>query len=344
MNPEGKFSKGSSPEEQITLLMQQYLPNNPTMVLALSGGPDSLFLGEMFSQILPKEKLVIAHFNHKLRPSSDEEEEFCLQWAKKKELPFFSQSWEQPEASEEKARHARYAFLEQIMRQKKADAIALGHHQDDQAETIFFQFLRGSGLRGLRGMQPWEAKTKRFRPLLPFQKEEILEFLRNKSIEYCLDESNAESDYTRNFLRNDIFPILEEKFPTFKKTITRQSALFARIEDFSQVALEDFLQKHSTFTPPCEGGLGGFEKMEKSMSKTRSSKEYRIDRAAFLERHPYLQGAILRHLFQPKSLSFEQVEELREFLEEAKSGKKKIFKNITISVSQTTVCLKRSPC
>lgn len=280
------------------------LPKNPTLIIGCSGGPDSVFLGELLVQTLPVENLVVAHFNHKLRKESDSDEIFCKKWAKKHKILFFSQSWKNPIHSEEKARTARNNFLNFVLQEQGASAIALGTHADDEAETIFFNFIRGSGLSGISGIPSFDSKTKRFRPLLSYTKKEILKELKKTNTSYCTDSSNFESLYSRNFLRNDIFPKLEKRFPHFPDRLRRQAKIFSRIDDYIEKSAEEFLKNNKK----------------------------KISRSQFLNLHEALQSEILRLIFMPRNIDFQQVERLRNFIISANSGKKIEMKNIIISV------------
>lgn len=284
--------------------------SNDTVVFAFSGGPDSVFLGEILYQSLSREKILVAHFNHKLRNSSDNEEVFCKHWAKEKNLNFFTEKWLEPIESEEKARDARYVFLYNLLEKYNAKYIVLGNHKDDKVETCFFNFLRGGGVKGLSGFQELCKNTKKFRPLVEVEKRFILEFLNKNKISYCVDQSNFESSYARNFIRNDVFPILIKKFPNFKNKIINQSYIFKNIDFFINEEVNDFLLNKCVFN--------------------ELIKEYKVKKNSFLSLEEAIQSEIIKKLFL--NLSFENVNHILGFIKTAKNGKKTIFKKRKILV------------
>lgn len=279
------------------------------IVLALSGGSDSIYLGEKLLENFSSEQIIVAHFNHCLRACSEKDEAFCQKWAKEKRCFFESEEWKEPIDSEEKARNARFIFLEKIRKKYNAQGIFLGTHADDSVETILFQFLRGSGAKGLCGINEVNTEKKLFRPLLNLTKKEILEELHVKNIPYCTDASNFETKYSRNFLRNKVVPQLNEKFPFWKKSLLRQSEIFGEIDDFLSKEAEKFL--------------------------TASQKKNNgFSRSDFSALHSAVQNYILRNIFTPAALDFEQVKSFREFIEKGRSGKKMSLKKKELLLSQ----------
>jgi tRNA(Ile)-lysidine synthase len=125
------------------------------------------------------------------------------------------------ESVEALARQARYAAL----RNHPADIVALGHHQDDQAETLLLQLLRGAGPRGLAAMPVWQpGRPAMLRPLLAFTRAEVLCYAKARGLEWVDDESNANPNYRRNFIRMGIAPVLRQAFPGFPATLARSAA------------------------------------------------------------------------------------------------------------------------
>jgi tRNA(Ile)-lysidine synthase len=275
--------------------LDQFFPHKePVCILALSGGPDSIFLGELLTDIFPKEKIVAAHFNHALRNNSDTDCDFCEDWAKKKGVRFVTEKWKTPKDSEEKARTARRDFLLRVAQKQKADVVFLGTHDDDEAETILFHFLRGTGISGLSGIQMFDSKTCFLRPLLRYTKKEIVESLKENNIDFIIDPTNLTDDYSRNYLRNKVIPLLEERFPGFSRRITRQAKIFARVEDFLQQSAKAFLQE----------------------------RDQKIAKADFIALHPAVQTEVIRLFCAPKAIDSDQTEYIREFIVHAESGKK----------------------
>ncbi len=209
------------------------------VVVAVSGGPDSIALLHIFDRLRQEWNLEIyaAHVNHKLRLEADEEEEFvrqvCLQWG----IPFYAWAVNVRLAAEtecktleEAARDCRYRFFEKLRTELKADLIATAHHQDDHAETILMHLIRGSGIRGLRGILPMKGFI--IRPLLCINKEEILQYLDTNQLEFRIDKSNADSSFFRNRIRNELIPCLKEFNPNIVGNLNRLGMLVNDEQDF----------------------------------------------------------------------------------------------------------------
>jgi tRNA(Ile)-lysidine synthase len=145
-------------------LAQQYpsrLPPRARLIIGVSGGPDSLALLHLLQTIYPNEQLVVAHLNHRLRPSAADEAQFVAATAAAWQISFHSKKVDVPQlAAEQKlsieaaGRLARYQYFAELANEMNAGSVAVAHHADDQAETVLMHILRGSGLSGLRGMLP----------------------------------------------------------------------------------------------------------------------------------------------------------------------------------------------
>ena len=222
------------------LNLGECLKSKKPIIVALSGGADSVCL----AHLLWKEKqsqIVLAHFNHHIRAESDLDENVAQNLAKKLELPIEIGHWEQPEKSELKAREARYKFLRKIQKQYNAQAICLGHHQDDQVETILFNFLRGTGLSGLGGMPFFENEI--LRPLLNCTKVEILAYCQENDLEFCTDQTNFETTYARNKLRLEIMPELQKINPNLSKTLLQNAEIYRDLKDLLNEEIQPFLNQ-----------------------------------------------------------------------------------------------------
>lgn len=190
---------------------------NDTIIIGLSGGPDSVFL--LHTLIALQEKynltLIAAHLNHEWRPEANAEEEMCCNIAKQFNVTFVSAKLsslpitkKHTGSKEEFARTMRRQFLEQVSRDHHADRIALGHHAQDQQETFFIRLIRGTSLAGLTGMHPQHGLY--IRPLLETNKSDILEWLKTHNITYAIDTSNESDEYLRNRIRSKVIPALAE--------------------------------------------------------------------------------------------------------------------------------------
>ena len=190
------------------------IPEGSTVVTGLSGGADSVCLLLVLCALrrVLKIRLLAVHVHHGLRGAeADRDEAFCRELAGRMETEYLCVPVdvrglvrEQGLSEEEAARILRYKALEECLG-SETDRIAVAHHADDQAETILMNLARGSGLRGLGGMQP--VRDRIVRPLLATGREEILKYLAEKGESYCTDSTNLVSDHTRNLVRNEILPL-----------------------------------------------------------------------------------------------------------------------------------------
>lgn len=224
-----------------TLKKFNLLKKKDKVILGVSGGPDSVGMLYQFAQIKKdyKLQLVCAHFNHSLRSEADEEEEFIRNLCKKLEVKFISEkkdveSFFKGDSLEQTARNLRLDFFSKVSRQTKIKKIALAHHKDDLAETVLMRLVRGSGLKGLRGFLP-KIKFKNLtiiRPLIEVRKENIIEWLKNKKIPYCLDKSNFEDKFFRNRVRLKLLPLLEELNPNIINSLCNLASNISWDYDF----------------------------------------------------------------------------------------------------------------
>lgn len=231
------------------------------ILLGVSGGADStaLFLALVKASV-PFE---VAHCNFNLRQSESlRDREFVKVLCKNYNIKFNLVDFNVPqeaikgESTEMTCRRLRYDYFRQLKEEGGFGRIAVAHNADDNIETFFLHALRGSGSRGLKGME--EDTGEILRPLLNYRRREILEFLKSNNQSFVTDSSNLKSeDYRRNFLRNEVFPLLETKWDGFIKAVTNTINLQKRdnriVEYFTSKALEgvtDFLPWHVTYNFP----------------------------------------------------------------------------------------------
>lgn len=195
--------------------------------VAYSGGLDSHVLLHLLASKLDIESIYALHVNHGMSKYSDAWELHCKEVANDLGIEF--SSWKINEdnnnlsLSEARLRDSRYAALTSWANDR--DIICLGHHQNDQVETIFFRLIRGTGINGAKGIS---KKTRMdnvdiYRPLLDFSKEEIRAYAINEKLSWIEDETNLDDKYDRNFLRNQIIPLLSSRWPFLMKSLTNFS-------------------------------------------------------------------------------------------------------------------------
>lgn len=172
-------------------------------VVAVSGGVDSAVLLD----VLRKQKnldLVVAHFDHGIRPDSHEDREFVRSLAQKYGLPFeYAEARLGANASEATARAARYKFLKKTMEESGAVAIITAHHEDDALETAIINILRGTGRKGLSALGD---RSDVRRPLLGIPKSQLLDYARKNNLEWHEDDTNNDENYLRNYVRRRLLP------------------------------------------------------------------------------------------------------------------------------------------
>lgn len=196
------------------------IDKNDTIIIGSSGGPDSQFLIYLLNEIKNEYNLtiILAHLNHLHRKEASFDEKLVIDTGEKLGLKVEVRKASMDEfakvnkiSPEDAGRRLRYEFFNDIASSYRNSKIAVAHNMDDQAETMLFRMARGTGLDGLAGM---DYKNKNIiRPILSFKKSEILEYLKQNNISYAIDATNLENDYSRNYIRNEIFPKISEINP-----------------------------------------------------------------------------------------------------------------------------------
>lgn len=208
------------------------------VVLAVSGGPDSICMLDVLYKIYSNNIFAVAHINHMIRKEAGEDEIFVKNYCEKLGIPFYSKSIDvQKIASdkkiglEEAGRIARYDFFEEVASMVGANKIAIAHNKNDSVETVIMHALRGSGTKGLEGIQPKNGKY--IRPLINCERTEIEQYCIDNNIAARIDKTNLENVYTRNKIRNIAIPYIKEEFnPNVIETISRLSSLIKEENDY----------------------------------------------------------------------------------------------------------------
>jgi len=240
------------------------LAGGKTVVVGVSGGPDSLCLLHVLNRLREGygTELHVAHLDHRIRGAeSKEDAAFVARLAKEWGLPATVETHDVPRlaresklAIEEAARQARYSFLAQVAQAVGAKRIAVGHNADDQTETIVMHWLRGAGLAGLRGMSPltdlggmrlkaaWPAHPplhlQLIRPLLETPRAEIEAYCQEHGLTPRFDHSNLDTTYYRNRLRHELIPYLESYNPNIREVVRRSAQVIGDDYGFLQAELE----------------------------------------------------------------------------------------------------------
>ena len=210
---------------------------NDIIVVGFSGGPDSVFLVEMLKRLqnFINFNIYLVHINHLLRgEDADSDENFSFEYAKKNNLEIFIKRIPVKEIAkkvgktlEEVGREERYNFFSEIYEKVGANKIATAHNKDDQIETFLFRLIRGTSLQGLEGIKI--KNNNIIRPISEIYKKDILEYLNKNEIQYRIDKTNFENEFTRNSIRLDLIPFIEKRY-----NIKFKDKIFSLIEEIRE--------------------------------------------------------------------------------------------------------------
>jgi len=285
------------------------------ILLGVSGGADSLAL--MCGLDVLGYDVVVAHVDHGLRAESPQEADFVRLLAESRGLPYYSQRVDvqhiadtETQSVEEAARNVRYQFLFEQARRHQCQAVAVGHHADDQVETILMHLMRGAALPGLTGMpyqrlMPlWDKKIPLVRPLLGIWRDEIDAYIEEIGHKPCNDQSNLDTTYHRNRIRHELIPVLKTYNPKITTVIWRMADVLREEEQFfdeiTEQTFEDCQQSgtdaHMILT------LSKFNGLSKALRR-------RVLRHAIAQLYPDL-----------RDVGFEVIERGLTFAQEAASG------------------------
>ncbi|MCL2875739.1 MAG: tRNA lysidine(34) synthetase TilS [Betaproteobacteria bacterium] len=224
---------------------------------AFSGGVDSVVLLDVLDTLRQRfgYTLEAAHVHHGLNPAADKWQDFCADFCHRRGILLHAfrveVSRDHPGGLEEAARIARHAVLSRV----SCDWLVLGHHRDDQAETVLFRLLRGAGVQGAAAMaaiEPADAASGRLRPLLEIARKEILAYAQEKELDWIDDISNTDLRFTRNELRHRILPAIETRFPAARLTLARAAAHFREAAEL----LDELAQADAATCETCDGRQG----------------------------------------------------------------------------------------
>jgi len=243
-------------EKLRTYILPKMIPPDTKVMIAVSGGPDSMALCHILWRYIQedwkrKNSLIITHVHHGVREESDSESRLVQQMAAKWGIPCLVHRFDAKGFAksmglsfQEAAREWRYARWKEDMHREGSTVLATAHHLGDQAETILYRLLRGSGTAGLAGIYP--SKDSIIRPLLAFTKVDILNYCQQEGLPFALDRSNQESVYVRNKIRLELIPDLERDYnPRIQEALGRMGELLRWDEEYLAQQVEGFFQKYS---------------------------------------------------------------------------------------------------
>jgi len=315
-----------------THVLPQLIPPNAKVMVAVSGGPDSMALSHILWRYVQEEpsrgiSLILAHVHHGVRKESDDEVRLVQTMAEKWETPCIVHRFDgkgyaksMGQSFEEAAREWRYARWKEDMRKEGCTLLATGHHLGDQAETILYRLFRGSGTAGLAGIYP--TRDSIIRPLLMFRKTDILNYCAREALPYALDRSNEEPVYVRNRIRLELLPQLEKDYnPRIQEALGRTGELLRWDEEYLTQQVE-VAWKHY--------------RIKDSVGTIGLSREVFNEPAAILSR--LLRRASMQVTGEPRGLGFTYVTKIMG--SEGKTGWRQDLPGLMVEISDVGIWFK----
>ncbi len=210
-------------QEKVRNIIAKYnlLDKGDSVIVGVSGGPDSMTLLTLLLELKEEYNLQIyvAHVNHMIRENAIKDEEYVKKFCDKNNIKLFikreniiEKSKQDKKGLEETGREVRYNFFEEVSKNTNSNKIAIAHNLNDKIETIIMNLTRGTGISGLKGIEP--KREKYIRPLIEIERSEIEKYCEEKKLNPRIDESNQDNTYTRNKIRNIVIPYIKKELNT----------------------------------------------------------------------------------------------------------------------------------
>ena len=237
-------------EEEVLKTINKYelIKSGDKIVLAVSGGPDSIFMFDILLKIRDKLnfEMVVCHVNHMIRKEANDDENFVKEICYNnniecyiKRIDVIKYANNKKIGTEEAGRILRYEFFEEICKETNSNKIAIAHNKNDKIETIIMNLLRGSGMIGLRGIEPIRD-GKYIRPIIEIERKDIEKYCNDNNLNPRIDKTNFENVYTRNKIRNIVIPYIQKEFnPNIIKTLGRISEIVTEEDDYLNKIVEE---------------------------------------------------------------------------------------------------------
>jgi tRNA(Ile)-lysidine synthase len=218
------------------IIDNELVESGEDILVGVSGGPDSVVLLDLLYKLRAEFglKLIVAHFNHKIREESNKDKQFVAGLASKFDLEFRSGFAKEKISSEQEAREARLSFFRSLMNKQNIKYLALAQNKVDLVETQLFNLIRGSGPKGLIGIEPKRKFGEGqyvIRPLLSLSRKEIISYQQEKKLNFVVDDTNLGLNYSRNKIRHQLLPTLEDINPNIIDNLSNQSEIYSLIDD-----------------------------------------------------------------------------------------------------------------
>ncbi len=238
-------------QDKVLKTIQKYnlIRNGDSIVIGVSGGPDSMTLLNVLINLKQKlgiSKIVVATVNHMIREEAEEETKFVENFCESHGIEFYLKKVDvQEEAKSKKistelaGRNARYDFFEEVLKKTGSNKIATAHNSNDNAETVLMNLLRGSGVSGLKGIE--KIRDGKFiRPIIECKRSEIEQYCLENKLNPRYDKTNNENTYTRNKIRNMLIPYIEENFnPNIVDSLNRLSTIATKEDEYIHKIVEN---------------------------------------------------------------------------------------------------------
>lgn len=235
-----------------TIKKYNLIESGEKIVLGVSGGPDSISMLNILNEIKDEYKfeIYVAHINHMIREEAREDEKYVQKYCEKNNIQCFVKRIDVQQianikkiGTEEAGRNIRYEFFEEVMKKVGATKIGVAHNKNDKIETIIMNLLRGSGLLGLKGIEPIR-ENKYIRPLIECERQEIEQYCEEQKLDPRIDKTNFENDYTRNKIRNIVIPYIKNEFnPNIIETMDRLSQLATDESNYMELHTKKIYEK-----------------------------------------------------------------------------------------------------
>ena len=237
-----------------TIRKYNLIEDGDKIVLGVSCGPDSICMLDNLREVKEEQiiefEIYVAHINHMIREEAIDDEKYVQEYCKKYNIECFVKradvqkiASEKKIGTEEAGRKVRYDFFEEVLQKTESNKIAIAHNKNDKIETIIMHLLRGSGLSGLKGIEPIRD-NKYIRPLLECERTEIEQYCEDKKLNPRIDKTNFENEYTRNKIRNIVIPYIKKEFnPNIIQTLSRLSDLAADESNYIELQTQKAFEK-----------------------------------------------------------------------------------------------------
>ena len=223
-------------KEQVLNTIKKYdlIDENDKIICGVSGGPDSICMLDILKDLKEELKfeIIVCHMNHLIREEAISDEEYVVNYCEKNNIKCYVKRIDvknyannNKQGTEEAGRTVRYEFFDEILQKENANKIAIAHNKNDKIETIIMNMLRGSGISGLKGIEP-KRENKYIRPLIEIERARIEEYCEKNNLQPRIDKTNFINDCTRNKIRNIVIPYIKSEFnPNIINTMNRLSSV-----------------------------------------------------------------------------------------------------------------------